>query len=264
MNALQRLEYIALRLVRRFVFNERSANRLARWLPYYAPSVGENEPARIVADYARDLAAAEVHLGGQRVLEVGAGRTNGVGYGLIDAGATSACLLEPFVAFDAAQDAALRQSSPMLSAVDPGKVRRVLSFADIADASIDLLLSNSVLEHVREPGVFFADCRRVLAPGGAMLHRVDYRDHFFKYPYGFLTFSDAVWSRWLDPGDLPRWRLPDHLANVAEAGFEVRVLDQQTAAEAFTQVRARLSGRFAQALPGVDVTMAVLLARMPA
>ena len=145
MNALQRYEYVTLRLIRRFVFTERLANRLAGWLPYYAPSVGENDPARIVADYVRALAAANVVLAGQRTLEVGAGRSNGVGYGLIAAGATSACLLEPFVAFDAARDAALRESSPAFAAVDPRKLRRVRDFSQIADASIDLILSNSVL-----------------------------------------------------------------------------------------------------------------------
>ncbi len=264
MNTLQRFEYVALRLMRRFVFSERSANRLARWLPYYAPSVGENEPARIVADYVRDLAAANVVLAGQRTLEVGAGRSNGVGYGLIAAGATSACLLEPFVAFDAVRDAALRESSPTFAAVDLRKLHRVRDFAAIADASIDLILSNSVLEHVREPHAFFAGCRRVLAPGGVMLHRVDYRDHFFKYPYGFLTFSDATWSHWLDPGDLPRWRLGDHLADLAAAGFEARVFDERSDPQAFAKVRGNLRGRFADVVTGIDATSAVLFARNPA
>ncbi|MEO6297206.1 MAG: methyltransferase domain-containing protein [Dokdonella sp.] len=264
MNALQRFEYVALRLVRRFFFNEKIANRLARWLPYYAPSVGEHEPERIIAQYAADLAQAGRQLAGMRVLEVGAGRTNGVGYGLVAAGAVSASLLEPFVEFDAQGDQALRQASKALTDVDTTKVCRSRSFAQIAPASIDLLLSNSVLEHVRDTAAFFADCARVLAPGGVMLHRVDYRDHFFKYPYGFLTFSDATWSRWLDPGDLPRWRLSDHLSAMRDAGFDVSVFDRQTLPDAFDRVRRQLTGRFAQPLPDIDVTGAVLLAHVSA
>ena len=264
MNALQRLEYVALRIVRRFVFNEHVANRLARWLPYYAPSIGEQQPERIVAQYGVELARGGRQLSGARILEVGSGRTNGVGYGLIAAGAASAVLLEPFVDFDAKRDGALRAASIALANVETAKIRRARSFAEIAPTSIDLLLSNSVLEHVRDTVTFFADCARVLAPGGVMLHRVDYRDHFFKYPYGFLTFSDATWSRWLDPGDLPRWRLPDHLSALVDAGFSVSVFDRQTQPDAFARVRPRLTGRFAQPVPDIDVTSAVLLAQVAA
>lgn len=264
MNALQQAEYVTLRLVRRFVFTEHMANRLARWLPYYESSVNEAQPTRIVDEYVRALTAAQLALAGKRVLEVGAGRTNVVGYGLVAAGASSAVVLEPFVSFDAPRDRALRAAHPVLAAVDAGRVQRVRDFADVPVASIDLMLSNSVLEHVRDMHRFLTDCRRVLAPHGVMLHRVDYRDHFFKYPYGFLTFSDTTWSRWLDPGDLPRWRLPDHLRDFAKAGFIVSVLDRQIAADEFERIRSHLAGRFVEAPSGVEVTGATLLARVAA
>ena len=35
-----------------------------------------------------------------------------------------------------------------------------------------------------------------------MLHVVDYRDHFFKYPLHFLQFSQNTWRRFLNPGRL--------------------------------------------------------------
>jgi SAM-dependent methyltransferase len=264
MNAFQRCEYVTLRLIRRFVFNERSANRLARWLPYYAPSVGEDEPMRIVSDYVRGLAEVDFTLDGKRVLEIGTGRTNAVGYGLIGAGAGTACLLEPLVAFDAQRDAALRAASPSLDWVNQGRVRRVSAFDEIEPSSIDLVLSNSVLEHVRQIDALFAGCRRVLVPGGAMLHRVDYRDHFFKYPYGFLTFSEHAWSRWLDPGDLPRWRLSDHVLALRHAGFTVEVFNRESMPETFARVRPHLAERFAEASPDVDVTRATLFVRIAA
>jgi hypothetical protein len=94
-----------------------------------------------------------------------------------------------------------------------------------------------------------------------MLHQVDYRDHFFKYPYAFLTFSDRAWARWLDPGDLPRWRIGDHLAAFDMAGFETEVLSRQSDADAFARIRPRLQGRFASAPAGTEVTVATLLAR---
>lgn len=260
MNALQRAEYVTLRLVRRFLFSERMANRLARCLPYYAPSVNEAQPLHIVDEYAGSLASAGATFAGRRVLEVGAGRTNAVGHGLLAAGANKVTLLEPYVAFDAGRDATLRASVPAFAAADASAIRRVAHFAEIDTASIDVLLSNSVLEHVRDLRTFLADCRRVLAPDGLMLHVVDYRDHFFKYPYAFLTFREATWKRWLDPGDLPRWRLPDHLREFAAAGFTTDVLARESAAEEFARVRTRLADPFADGTPGIEVTRATFSA----
>lgn len=260
MNALQRYEYVTLRLIRRFVFTEHLANRLAGWLPYYAHSVGENEPARIVAEYVRNLAAADLSLDDKRVLEIGAGRTNAVGYRLAGAGAATACMLEPFVAFDLKRDKALRAAMPALTAIESARVSRAQAFDEIAAGSIDLVLSNSVLEHVRPIDAFFADCRRVLAPNGVMLHRVDYRDHFFKYPYGFLTFSATTWARWLNPGDLPRWRLPDHTAALRRAGFVVSVLESCSEPGAFAAIRPRLKPPFDGDDADIAVTSATILA----
>jgi len=40
----------------------------------------------------------------------------------------------------------------------------------LRDGSIDLVLSRSVVEHIRDNAVFFANCARVLRPGGIMMH----------------------------------------------------------------------------------------------
>lgn len=41
----------------------------------------------------------------------------------------------------------------------------------IDPSSVDLALADFVLEHVAEPGMFFAECRRVLRPGGILCIR---------------------------------------------------------------------------------------------
>jgi SAM-dependent methyltransferase len=38
------------------------------------------------------------------------------------------------------------------------------------DGSVDLVVSRSVVEHLRDNAAFFANCARVLRPGGVMLH----------------------------------------------------------------------------------------------
>lgn len=56
----------------------------------------------------------------------------------------------------------------------PGEVREGQRHEDVenlsfADGSLDLIVSNEVLEHVPHPGQAFAECARVLRPGGRMI-----------------------------------------------------------------------------------------------
>ncbi|WP_158982627.1 methyltransferase domain-containing protein [Lysobacter panacisoli] len=249
-----------MRLVRRFVFNERTANRLSRWLPYYRSSVNESAPGNIVASYVDALAQAGHGLNGLRVAEIGAGRTNAVAYGLAAAGASSVVAMEPFAPYDRELDHALMHRFDVAEST-AARVARATGFDEIPDGSVDLLLSNSVLEHVTDLGTFFRDCRRVLSPDGVMLHQIDYRDHFFKYPYAFLTFRDDTWRRWLDPGDLPRWRLDDHLGALSAAGFDTSIVRSESLAQDFARVQDRLTERFAAMGERAAVSSAVLVAR---
>jgi SAM-dependent methyltransferase len=45
----------------------------------------------------------------------------------------------------------------------------------VESASIDLLMSEAVLEHVRDPNVFFSECSRVVKPGGYICLRTPNR-----------------------------------------------------------------------------------------
>ena len=45
-------------------------------------------------------------------------------------------------------------------------------------ASVDLIFSNSVLEHLRDPEAVMNESARILKSGGLMIHHVDFRDHF--------------------------------------------------------------------------------------
>lgn len=260
MNLLQRIEYVILRLIRRFIVTERIARRLSGFVPYYQPSINERDPASIVRAYQQHLDANGEAISGRRVLEAGSGRTLMVPYALANAGAAEVVALEPFVELDSKLNEDLLAHHTELMAMG-AKVRRVENAECLQSNSIDVLLSNSVLEHVIDLDGFFADCHRVLAQAGVMLHIVDYRDHFFKYPYAFLTFSRRTWNRWLNPGDLPRWRIYDHVDRMHEMGFEVTILDKKSDVTAFAQARERLGLDFANAREGVEVTQAVLLAR---
>ena len=246
------LEYVTLRVLRRFFFTEK---RLATWgprLPYYRVNQGVIDPMSVARAYAEDLARLGVAIPGKRLVEIGCGATNGVGYALAAMGAASVVCQEPYARHDVGLDAKHLQHQVLAHPqVKFHTVTRTDTLADLPDGSVDVVLSNSVLEHVKDLPALCAELARILAPGGVMLHRVDYRDHFFKYPFHFLLFSQKVWNRFLDPGDLPRWRYDDHAAALARVGFDVSVLDYARDEDAFAAVADRLHPDFADRDPDV-------------
>ncbi len=257
------LEYVVLRGIRRFLFSESSLHALGRFLPHYRVNTGLTDPFAIAEAYVADLGRQGVSVAGKRVLEIGSGAANGAGYALAAMGAAKVVCHEPYVAFDVGLDARhLGGLVPRFPKVKFSVVDRVKTLDSLAPGSIDVVVSNSVLEHVADPPALFASLARLLAPGGVMLHRVDYRDHFFKYPYHFLLFSKRTWNWFLNPGDLPRWRLDDHLAALAGAGFTTTVLEADSDPEAFATIAGRLHPDFQDRdMDMLAVTRAVLLGR---
>lgn len=69
------------------------------------------------------------------------------------------------------------------------------SLRQIADASIDLIFSQAVLEHVRQREFLpmMHECRRVLKPGGVCSHQVDLKDHL-SGGLNNLRFSERTWE----------------------------------------------------------------------
>jgi hypothetical protein len=106
----------------------------------------------------------------------------------------------------------------------------------IGDGEVDVVFSNSVLEHV-PPDVIAAmyrESRRVLVPGGAMFHSVNCGDH---YAYvdrrvsqlNYLSYSDRAWSRWNNAFLYQnRMRAHEFVEGARAAGFEI-ILDTATA-----------------------------------
>lgn len=249
------LEYVTLRLIRRFLFTGEVLDKLGAFIPYWRVNQGRLDPAPIVSAYQRLAREAGRSLDNIRAVELGCGAANGTGYEWAARLGGTWTGVEPFARFDRELDARLRDDAAWRHpGAAPGSVRRVNDLDALDDASADVIVSNSVLEHVADPVKLFRQCARVLAPGGFMLHRVDYRDHFFKYPFHFLTFSHAVWESALNPGDLPRLRLDDHLAAFIRAGFAVRVVERETAPAQLAAVAPFLAPEFASRDPDMLAT----------
>lgn len=260
---LSNLEYVPLRLLRKFVFRRAFLEACGWLIPYYLTNRGETSPQSVVSTYFSYLRERNIRVEGRTVLELGSGATNGTGYEFAARGAAHVYCLEPFARFKARLDRSLlsavcdrNQTQP----ADIGKrIQRIGSFASVPPRSIDLVVSSSVLEHVADLSALCSDLERVLTFSGKMLHLVDYRDHFFKYPYHFLQFSRRTWKTFLDPGDLPRWRLTDHLRAFANAGFETKVLVEHSEPGTYARVAPYISPEFDRSDSRLAITFAALL-----
>jgi SAM-dependent methyltransferase len=68
----------------------------------------------------------------------------------------------------------------------------------LEDTSIDIIVSNAVLEHVQNPAELFAEMNRVLKPGGIMVHAADLKSHelHHKTDLDFLVIPELLW-KWM-------------------------------------------------------------------
>ncbi len=252
-------EYVSLRLLRRFLFTDAFLVRFGKFVPYYRTNANQLDAGPVVDLYADAMARSGLPLAANRsILEIGSGATNSVGYALLRrqlAGAKGRIyLFEPRARLDRRADANLRKR---FGNDDLARVERIATLAVLPDRSIDLVLSHSVLEHVADMDGLLASLERVLQPAGSMIHSVDYRDHFFKYPYHFLLFRQKRWERWLNPGDLPRWRMSGHLEAFTARGFRTEVLDSHTLADTFEKIKRSISADFDPDDPALAIAAAV-------
>ncbi len=106
----------------------------------------------------------------------------------------------------------------------------------LPNSSVDLVFSNSVLEHV-PPFVLDAmmtETQRILSSDGLALHNVNCGDHYAYFdrnitPIHYLRYSERAWSKWnTDLQYQNRLRAVDFLASARKAGLEI-ILDTHKA-----------------------------------
>jgi SAM-dependent methyltransferase len=101
----------------------------------------------------------------------------------------------------------------------------------LADDSVDVVFSNSVLEHVPGPVIerFFAEARRILRSGGVVFHSVNCGDHYAYvdktiHQLNYLQYSEAQWQPWNNQFLYQnRLRAPVFTHMAREAGFLIEL-----------------------------------------
>ena len=209
----------------------------------------------VFADYERYAGLTGEAIEGKTILELGPGDSFGVALRFIAAGAAKVITADRFIPIrDSGQQRAIYEGvMSRMSSVDRERVDDVLTAhgidlpavsidvragvgieeapAQIGEASVDVIVSRAVLEHVFDLDTAFAAMHRLLKPGGRMADKVDLRDHGLFTDGGqdaleFLTVSDRLY-RWMgeESAGLPNRKLQGfYERTLAERGYETEFL----------------------------------------
>lgn len=114
----------------------------------------------------------------------------------------------------------------------------------VRPGSIDLAVSQAVLEHVEDVRGTYAALAEWLRPGGVMSHAIDFKSHSLTRDwYGHWTVSDAMWRvvRGRRAYLINRIAASEHVHEIERAGFEVLALERRLGPAA---PRRKLATRF--------------------
>ena len=193
-------------------------------------SLETNDSQAAIKHYLDALESHNKTIKGKRVMVFGYGGRFDVGVALLEAGANQVVLCEKYAQPDERHNLVLLDKYPTylfldtstsLSAgrglVRPNPEHMTLLEADIRSVTpkqctpVDVVISNSVYEHLDDVDGITKSLATLTKPDGAQVHFIDLRDHYFKYPFEMLKFSKKVWYGWLNPtSNHNRFRLWDY------------------------------------------------------
>jgi SAM-dependent methyltransferase len=221
------------------------------------PGMETADATSAVGRYVEVLASRGTSLVGKSVLVFGYGGRFDVGVALLESGARHVVLCERYAPPDDAHNKTLVDAHPDILRWDGGRPRprpehATVMQGDVRDEApsrgiepVDVVVSSSVLEHVDDPAGTAQALRRLTRRDGLHIHFVDLRDHFFRYPFEMLHYSERTWRAWLNPSsNHNRYRLWDY-RRVFEENFkdtEVETLDRDV--PAFEAARGRIRPEF--------------------
>jgi hypothetical protein len=270
------LPYLLPRLVRHFLPEKVVRTLLLRSL-IIRPGLETREPFTAVQRYVNVLSERGLSLRGKRVLVFGYGGRFDIGFGLLQEGAAHVILCDKYARPDEAHNRrmfAAEQKYFLLSkeGLCPRPEWITLWESDIRDVPsskeiepVDIVLSSSVYEHLEDMEGITRALAGLTKSDGIQVHFVDLRDHFFKYPFEMLRFSEKTWRRWLNPSsNHNRYRLWDY-RRVFESCFgqvEIEILGQEP--EAFRRLAAHIRPEFVSGNLDEDaVTLIRVIASQP-
>ena len=270
------IRYLVLRFLRHFMPEGLARFLLKRrWL--IQPGLESSDPFSAVERYVEILSLNGVTIQGKRVLVFGYGGRFAVGVDLLRRGAAHIVLCDHFVLLDHERNRELLSVYGTYLKLEQDKVRPQSEFitllhGDIREDQIqreieqvDIVLSTSVYEHLGDVAGITKALAKLTVPQGVHLHFVDLRDHYFKYPFEMLKYSENMWRNFLNPtSNLNRFRVNDY-QRVFDASFQqanITVLERLM--DEFNKVKGEIRSEFKTGEDAMDaVTLIHVIARQP-
>lgn len=245
--------YLLPRVIRHFLPEKLVRGLLLRNI-IIRPGLETSDPDAAVQRYVKVLPGT---LKGKRVLVFGYGGRFDLGFGILKEGAAHVILCDKYAPPDEAHNLAKFTAEEKFFGVEDGKLRphadrMTLLDADIREVQahqdlepVDIILSSSVYEHLDDVSGITRALAALTKPDGLQVHFVDLRDHFFKYPFEMLRFSEKTWRTWLNPTtNHNRFRLWDY-RKAFEACFENVEIEILTSEEqAFRALQPHIRSEF--------------------
>jgi hypothetical protein len=201
-----------------------------RWL--IQPGPESYNPEAAANRYILTLADHGISIQGKRTLVFGYGGRFAIGMELLKHGAAHVVLCDHFISLDYERNLRLLPEYKDYLIENSGSINPrpefiTLLHGDIREpaiqkeiAQVDFVLSSSVYEHLDDVSRITKVLADLTLPDGIHLHFVDLRDHFFRYPFEMLTYSNRIWKSFLNStSNLNRFRLFDY-KNVFEQYFQ--------------------------------------------
>jgi SAM-dependent methyltransferase len=250
------LPYLIPRLIRHFLPEKLVRTLLLRNIIIH-PGLETDNPLAAVKRYVELLSERGLSFQGKRVLVFGYGGRFDIGFGLLKEGAAHVILCDKYAPPDEAHNQRVFASEEKYFLMEKEGLRPrpewiTLLEADIRDAQatkqiepVDFVISSSVYEHLDDVEGITRALAKLTKPDGIHIHYVDLRDHYFKYPFEMLRFSETTWRAWLNPStNHNRYRLWNY-RNAFKACFaqvEIKILTREE--EAFRKLLPRIRPEF--------------------
>lgn len=248
--------YLIPRLARHFL-PEKLVRALLLRSVIIRPGLETSNPFAAVQRYADVLSERGLSFSGKRILVFGYGGRFDIGFGLLKERAAHVILCDKYAPPDEAHNRQMFGAEEKYFHVEKKGLRPRPEWMTLLEADIrgvettsqiepvDIVLSSSVYEHLEDVEGITHALAGLTKPDGLHLHFVDLRDHFFRYPFEMLRFSEATWRRWLNPSsNHNRYRLWDY-RRVFESCFEqveIEVLTHEY--EAFRKLKSQIRPEF--------------------